>query len=156
MNVDSNSLVRSSKTMDWETFVKQLLGHMGFTDFRVETDVEHNHGAIFIYDYFQNTKEEVPDFIESLNHLLQLVAKKHDATSMFFDLNSYRKEREHLITELARTAARKVTATKQELSLPAMNSYERRLVHMELAMHPDIKTESSGTGWERFVTIKPL
>jgi spoIIIJ-associated protein len=61
-----------------------------------------------------------------------------------------------LIGELARAAAKKATATKTEISLPAMNSYERRLVHVELAVRPDVKTESAGEGKERYVIIKPI
>lgn len=141
---------------NWETFVKQLIEKMGFSDFRVEMDTEHNHGAAFIYDNAHLIKEQLPTIIESLNHILQLVAKKNKTSPVFFDINNYRRERERLISELARTAARKVTATKQEISLPAMNSYERRLVHVELSMHPEVSTESIGAGKERYVVIKPI
>jgi len=55
---------------------------------------------------------------------------------------------------LARAAAQKVMATKNPISLPPMNSYERRLVHMALAHHPEVTTESSGSDKTRFVTIK--
>jgi predicted RNA-binding protein Jag len=37
-----------------------------------------------------------------------------------------------------------------------MNSYERRIVHVELAIHPNVKTESVGEGRERYIVIKPL
>ena len=37
-----------------------------------------------------------------------------------------------------------------------MNSYERRLVHVELAVHPSVTTESAGEGRERYVIIKPI
>ena len=37
-----------------------------------------------------------------------------------------------------------------------MNAYERRLVHVELAVHPDVRTESEGDGRERCVVIKPI
>jgi spoIIIJ-associated protein len=88
--------------------------------------------------------------------LFQLAGKKHDAPRIFFDINNYRKDREKLITELARGAARKVAATKEHLELPSMNSYERRIVHVELAAHPDVRTESQGLGKERKVIIKPV
>jgi predicted RNA-binding protein Jag len=29
-------------------------------------------------------------------------------------------------------------------------------VHMELAVHPEVKTESAGEGKERYVVIKPI
>ena len=141
---------------NWETFMKALVERMGFADFKVEVDAEHHHGSVFIYDSQELVKENLPALIESFNHCIQLVAKKNDVPPIYFDVNNYRRERENLITELARTAARKVIATKQELSLPAMNSYERRLVHMELMAHPEVTTESIGTGHERYVVIRPL
>lgn len=141
---------------NWELFTKKLLELMGFSDFKVKVDEEHHHGSIYIYDSEQLVKENLPYLIEHFNHLIQLVAKKHTAAPVFFDVNNYRRERETLISQLARTAARKVITTRQELSLPAMNSYERRLVHMELAAHPGVITESVGSGRERYVIIKPI
>lgn len=140
----------------WEKYMTNLVEKMGFSDFRVEVDTEHNHGSVFIYDSQNLVKENLPFLIENINHLTQLVAKKQNASPIYFDINNYRRERENLITELARQAARKVAATHQEISLPFMNSYERRLVHMELSAHPMVKTESVGDGKERYVTIKPI
>lgn len=140
----------------WEKFIAQLVKLMGFIDFRVEVDDEHKHGAIYLYDSQNLVKENLPGLIENINHLVQLVAKKNNASPIFFDINNYRRERETLISELARTAARKVMATKKQLSLPVMNSYERRLVHVELAANPEVKTESTGEGKERYVIIHPL
>ncbi len=76
--------------------------------------------------------------------------------SYTIDINNYRKERERLILELAKAAAQKAVTTKQAVLLPAMNPYERRLIHVELSIRPDVKTESVGEGRERGVSIKPL
>jgi len=127
---------------------------MGFADFRAELDETGRHIGVFIYDDPRLIKENLPTLVESMNHLLQLVSQKNGETAVFVDVNNYRKEREGLIVELAKAAARKVLATKEPISLPAMNSYERRLVHVELAVHPEITTESEGAGRERCVTIK--
>ena len=94
--------------------------------------------------------------VEAMNHVLQMIAKKNEAKPIFLDVNNYRQEREGLIAELARAAAKKVITTKKEVALPIMNSYERRLVHVELAIHPDVKTESIGEGKERYIIIKPI
>ncbi|MBI5220473.1 MAG: hypothetical protein HY978_01390 [Candidatus Liptonbacteria bacterium] len=139
-----------------EAFVQKLIALMGFEDCKIEVDAEHRHGSIFIYSHENLIQENLPDLVESINHLVQMAAKQQNAETIFFDLNNYRRERERLIAELARTAARKVLATQQELTLPSMNSYERRLVHVELATHPGVVTESNGVGRERCVVIKPL
>jgi spoIIIJ-associated protein len=129
---------------------------MGFRDYRVEMKPEEKRAAIFIYDGGNFLKENLSNIVESINHIAQMVAKKNSTELIFIDVNNYRQERETLITELARAAAKKATATKGEVTLPAMNSYERRLVHVELALHPEVTTESIGEGKERYVIVKPI
>lgn len=140
----------------WENLLKNVLSKMGFTDFSVEVDEEHRHARIFIHNDPWLIKDQLPHLVETFNHLLQLIARKRGERPLFSDINNYRKERENLIIELARATARKALATKQEIPLPAMNSYERRLAHMELAAHPDIRTESVGKGHGRYVVVKPI
>lgn len=127
---------------------------MGFRDYKVEIDEEHHSGSVVVFDAPVSLREYVPLFVESLNHLSQILAQKQGIPPLFYDVNNYRKEREKLLTELARAAARKAVATKEPVTLPAMNSYERRIIHMELAGHPEVMTESQGGGKERFVTVK--
>jgi len=141
---------------DWETRAKNLAEFMGFRDYRIEMKPEEKRGALFIYDGGTMLKENLPSIVESVNHLFQMIAKKNGEEFMFLDVNNYREERESLIAELARAAAKRAVATKTDVSLPAMNSYERRLVHVELAIHPDVTTESAGDGKERYVTVKPI
>ena len=129
---------------------------MGFDDYALEIDEPHRHAKINIRNHPVLLKEHLPAFLESLNHLVQLIAKKEEAQPFFFDINNYRRERENIIAELARAAARKATITKEHISLPAMNSYERRLIHVELAGHPGVATESIGKGKTRYVIVRPI
>ena len=98
----------------------------------------------------------VPDFVKDFKYIVNILARKENQGLYFVDVNNYRKERERLILELAKAAAQKAIAIKGEVRLPAMNAYERRLVHMELSMRPDVKTESIGEGHDRGVVIKPI
>lgn len=141
---------------NWETFVTNLLKRSGFDDWGVEVDSENRKGKIYIRDHHTLVKENLPFLVKNFNHLIQQIAKKNNQPPIFFDINNYRREREILLTELARAAARKAASTSQEISLPAMNSYERRIVHVELATHPVITTESRGAGRGRYVVIRPL
>ena len=128
---------------------------MGFEDFSVEDNNEGKRVSVLIIDdkFF---KDALPYFVSDLNYLVRLITRKENWEDVLIDVNNYLKEREGLILELARAAARKAAATKEEISLPPMNSYERRLVHTELAGRPDLKTESAGEGKDRYVVIKPL
>ena len=139
-----------------ENLARKIIEVRGFDDYTFELDEEHRHGRIFIHNHPSLVKEHLPAILESLNHLVQLVAKKENETPFFFDVNNYRREREELISELARAAARKAVVTKKSISLPAMNSYERRLIHVELAAHPEVTTESAGADRERYVIVKPI
>jgi spoIIIJ-associated protein len=140
----------------WKSFVKDVVERMGFRDYNLEIDVEGGRGSLFIYENNAFVKENLPAIVDSMNHIIQMVAKKNQASAFFLDVNNYRRDRENIIAELARAAAKRVAATKEQVSLPAMNSYERRLVHVELAIHPDVTTESTGAGKDRYVIIKPI
>lgn len=137
-----------------EIFIKKLLELMGFKDFRVEVEGEPERGLVFIYDEPALIKENLPVLIQDFNQLIRLLAKRLNQPAVFFDVNNYRKEREGLIVELARAAAKKVLATGENISLPAMNSYERRLIHSALAVHPEVTTESVGVSRDRYVIVK--
>ncbi|MGC9968263.1 MAG: R3H domain-containing nucleic acid-binding protein [Minisyncoccia bacterium] len=141
---------------NWETLVKNIVEFMGFRDYHIEIKPEEKRGSLFIYDGGGFLKENLPSIVESVNHLFQMIAKKNAIDLIFLDVNNYRQERENLIMELARAAAKKALTTKAEVPLPVMNSYERRLVHVELAIHPEVTTESVGEGKERYVIIKPI
>lgn len=141
---------------NWESFIKKTLDLIGFSDYRLEIKIDERRGSVFIYESQELIKENLPAIVDAINHILQMVAKKNQTEAIFLDVNNYRHDRERLIAELARAAAKKAASTKTEVSLPAMNSYERRLVHVELAVHPEVKTESMGEGKERYVIIKPI
>jgi spoIIIJ-associated protein len=141
--------------MNWEEFIKEIFQKMGFKDFKIDFDGEYMHGSVFIHENENLIKENLPSLVLNINKIIQFIAKKNKTKPVFLDINNYRKEREQLIIELARAAARKVVVTGKEISLPPMNSYERRIVHSELISNPEVKTESRGSGKNRSVVIKP-
>ncbi len=140
----------------WKQFIKELFAHMGFAEARVEADPEGRRISVFVNDEYVPIKKSIMELVSSVNYLVQMVGRNENRETVFVDVNNYRRERERIILDLARAAAKKVQMTKQEVSLPAMNAYERRLVHTELATRPDVKTESTGAGKERYVVIRPL
>lgn len=132
----------------------KLLSLMGFSEVRVEVEEEHKKIGAHIGDGL--TRDEIGLMLPALEHVVNLITRQEKLPPYVVDLNYYRKERERLIAELARAAARKAVATKTEVELPPMNGYERRLVHVEIATHPELTTESVGTGKERRVIIKRI
>lgn len=135
--------------------IQKVLELAGFNDFSVDFDEKNRKLTIFINEgeWF---KEWIPRLVSDFTHIVRVLNRRSESGSIFIDVNNYRGERENIIADLAKAAARKVNMTKGKVRLPAMNSYERRLIHMELAARPDIETESEGEGVERCVVIKPL
>ncbi|MCX5986744.1 MAG: KH domain-containing protein [Chloroflexi bacterium] len=69
------------------------------------------------------------------------------------DIDGYRARREVLLRDLALRFASRVIATGAPVQLEAMPPNERRIVHMVLAEHPDVATESTGEGDNRRIVI---
>ena len=140
---------------DAKETIEQLIRLMGFNDFAVSYIEDSRRFMIFINDapFLQRF---LPQFISDLEFVVKMIFNKKNIDIAFIDINNYRKDREDLIAKLAKAAAKKASVTKKEVSLPAMNAYERRIVHSELSLHPDLKTESSGEGKQRHVVIKPI
>ncbi|OGY61966.1 MAG: hypothetical protein A3G58_00055 [Candidatus Colwellbacteria bacterium RIFCSPLOWO2_12_FULL_46_17] len=138
-----------------QTKIHTMVTLMGFSDLRVDVDEESRKFMIFINDRVVG-RESLPMLVLNLERIARLMAKKLDHPPIIIDVNHYKKEREGLIVKLARAAARKAAATGEDISLPAMNAYERRIVHTELSVRPDVQTESTGESRGRHVVVKPI
>jgi spoIIIJ-associated protein len=94
--------------------------------------------------------------LSALQHLLRILISKQILTPNFFvlDVNEYKKQREKLLDELVLKTVEKVRKIKKPISLEPMPAYERRLVHLKLAEHKDIVTESVGEEPERKVVVR--
>ncbi|MDP3991741.1 MAG: R3H domain-containing nucleic acid-binding protein [Candidatus Colwellbacteria bacterium] len=134
--------------------ITKMVELMGFNDFRVEPDSAFRKISIVINDTLVRDKH-LPALVSNLDRIVRLMAKQVNHEPVIVDINNYRREREELIVKLAKAAARKAALTGEEVSLPAMNAYERRLIHTELAMRPDVTTESTGT-ITRYVIVRPI
>jgi spoIIIJ-associated protein len=92
-----------------------------------------------------------------IQRLLRVISRKKIPDTFFIDLdiNNYKKKKIEYLKETARSVADEVALTRQEKILPPMPSYERRVIHLEIADRQNITTESIGQEPERRVIIKP-
>jgi len=134
--------------------IEEAINLMGFENVKTDVDEEYRKISIIIDDDL--IQAHVEKLLPAFDHIFNLFLRKAELPPHVVDINYYRKERERLITELARAAAHKATVTKGDVELPPMNSYERRIVHMEIALHPELETESIGEAKERKVTVKHI
>ncbi|MDD5098402.1 MAG: hypothetical protein PHD31_01635 [Candidatus Pacebacteria bacterium] len=89
--------------------------------------------------------------------LLRKVIKKKIDKEFFLslDVDGYKKNKEDYLRDIAENIADEVSRTGREKELPFTSSFDRRVVHMELARRTDVYTESQGEGEERKVIVKP-
>ena len=71
------------------------------------------------------------------------------------DVEGFRERREKQLIQMAKRMADQVTKSGRRQTLEPMPSGERRIIHIALRDHPDVKTESTGDDPYRKVTIIP-
>jgi spoIIIJ-associated protein len=77
-----------------------------------------------------------------------------ESVPVLIDINEYRQRRENYLKSLALRAVKEAKENKQDVELPPLSSYERRIVHLAVQDEDGVTTESMGEGSERHVVIK--
>jgi spoIIIJ-associated protein len=95
--------------------------------------------------------------LSSLQYLLRLIVGRKTNTwlPIVIDAESYKQRRYEALQALAHRMAENVKTKGTPFTLEPMPPYERRIVHMALANHSAVYTESIGDGESRKVVIKP-
>src|SRR3989344_1892022 len=93
-----------------------------------------------------------------LQRILRFFLNRQLQKSFYVDLdiNNYKKKKVEHLQFMARDMADEAVATRQKKILLPMSSYERRIIHAELAGRKDIITASRGAGADRRVCISPV
>ncbi|MBP5217283.1 MAG: KH domain-containing protein [Bacilli bacterium] len=73
---------------------------------------------------------------------------------ILLDVGGYKEDKYERVAHIAKRAAKTVLRTHIDVALDPMTPDERRVVHNTLSDWDNIKTESSGEGSDRAVTIK--
>lgn len=71
------------------------------------------------------------------------------------DVGGYRKHRQDSLQKLALYLAEQVKSRRRAMPMEPMPADERRIIHLALADHPDVTTQSIGEGENRKVVILP-
>lgn len=144
-----------------KNFLENLLKIAGFKDSNLEINEDYSEKLIKINIRTEDSGILIGKGGENLKAfelILNLVAKKLMKDFDWYivlDVNSYRTVYEEKLREFAREAAHKVSLLKRPLELPPMPAKDRRIIHLEIALRSDVKTESIGEGKERHIIIKP-
>ncbi len=96
------------------------------------------------------------DVLEGLDHLLQRMYQRAlDPRRLVVTCEGYRVERDEGLRRTAQELAEAVRRDGVPRTTRALNSYERRVVHVALAAEPGIRTYSVGEEGNRRVTVAP-
>ena len=135
-----------------------MLGHLGLV-FEIDEDEQGGRSVLNI-----RTRDPARivgrdgEGLEDLQYLLNRILNRNDegAANVIVDVEGHRKREKLDFIGRVRLHADDVRHSGRPYRLPAMNSYDRRLVHQAFADDPDIATESEeGTARLKHVTLVP-
>lgn len=140
-----------------ESYIKDVIESLGVSGVKtkasLEDDIIHieidsDHNPILI------GKNGVT--LQALNEIVRLAisGKFRRRFRVLLDIGDYKNAKYSRVASIARRTAKEVQKTKVDVTLDPMPSDERRIVHNVLTNFSNIKTESSGEGHRRAVTIK--
>ncbi|MFC1862232.1 RNA-binding cell elongation regulator Jag/EloR [Chloroflexota bacterium] len=95
--------------------------------------------------------------LSCLQYIVRLIVNHQMETMVpiVIDVEGYKQRRYQALQVLARRMAEQAKAKEMPLPLEPMTAAERRIIHLTLADHPDVTTQSIGQGWNRKVVILP-
>jgi spoIIIJ-associated protein len=93
----------------------------------------------------------------SLQYIVRLIMvhKMQVQMPIVLDVEGYKQRRCEGLRILATRLAEQVKTRKEPFTMEPMTAFERRVIHITLAGHPDVTTESTGVGEARKVVITP-
>jgi spoIIIJ-associated protein len=95
--------------------------------------------------------------LQALQFIVSLIVRQKvgEDVRVVLDVERYRQRREASLRDMAAKVAARVVQTGRSITLEPMSAADRRIIHLSLANHQGVTTESVGFGEERKVTIIP-
>ena len=118
---------------------------------RIQYNVTGGNPAILI-----GKKGQTLEAIQTLvDKIVNRRNNNHDRIRVRVDVEGYLQTRKKNLKKLAERMADKSDRIGKPVSLGQMSAYDRRIVHMALKDHPDVRTKSRGEGHMRKLVIFP-
>ena len=95
--------------------------------------------------------------LSCLQYIVRLIVgyQKKVWLPIIIDVEGYKRRRYEALQALAWRIAEQVKTAGVPFALEPMPAFDRRIIHVTLAEHPDVTTQSNGEGEERKVVILP-
>ncbi|MCL0094853.1 KH domain-containing protein [Dehalococcoidales bacterium] len=93
--------------------------------------------------------------LSCLQYMVRLIVSHQTKVwlPIIIDVEGYKQRRYEALRALAWRIAEQVKARGMPFTLEPMPAYERRIIHLALAEHPEVTTQSIGQGEKRKVVI---
>ena len=142
-----------SKMLHLLNLQAQVSAHYGSTErdgrHNIHVDIRGNDLSILI-----GRRSET---LSAFQYIASLIVGKEEQqfVQLTVDVEGYRDRREKQLIQMAKRMADQVSKSGRRQTLEPMPSAERRIIHIALRDHPDVKTESTGEEPYRKVMILP-
>ena len=142
-----------SKMLHLLNLQAQVSAHYGSTErdgrHNIHVDIRGNDLSILI-----GRRSET---LSAFQYIASLIVGKEEQqfVQLTVDVEGYRDRREKQLIQMAKRVADQVAKSGRRQTLEPMPSAERRIIHIALRDHPDVRTESTGEEPYRKVTILP-
>jgi spoIIIJ-associated protein len=95
--------------------------------------------------------------LSCLQYMVRIIVghQKNVWLPIVIDVEGYKQRRCNALQTMALRIADQVTQKREPFALEPMPAFDRRVIHMTLADHPEVTTESSGEDEARRVVIIP-
>ncbi len=95
--------------------------------------------------------------LTALERVLQVLfyEKLSEGETVGVDVGGFRQRRDEFIKNLAQSSIEEVLQTGVAKTLSGLTAAERKTIHLEVAKHPNLTSESLGVGANRVLMVKP-
>lgn len=142
-----------------KTFVENVLGYMGVdANVLVSENAENKTVRVEIDGEKMGTViGKRGETLNAIQFLTNMAVNRGDGDfhRVTVDVENYREKREESLVQYAKKVAAKAVKYRKPMTLEAMNSYERRLIHAALKDFEGITTHSVGVDPNRRIIISP-
>jgi spoIIIJ-associated protein len=146
-------------------FLNQTVKLLGIGDKKIEVEVTEDEAELTVdIDIIGDNVDLLIGYrgknISALHHILLLFSKKLAKQAkkkivVNLDIGNYYSKQNEKVIKLATEAIEDVRLLQEPYEFQPMSPRMRRLIHMEIAKHADLRSESIGEGQDRRVVIHP-
>lgn len=154
--VDLGELCTDERAQKITAFLTGLLQHMGSgAQVKVYQPEEGRYKVILEGEKLGQLIGRRGETLDAIQQLTSYSVNRGQTkrVRIHLDAEGYRAKREESLTRLARKVAGKVVKYRKNVTLEAMNAYERHVIHTALQDYPDVTTYSVGTEPNRHTVV---